>query len=207
MKLDACLDLPERLTERLASGPLGLSQRKKMSPQLSYGRHYGPAGPDARQAAVLVLLYRHADRWTVPLTKRPDTMKTHAGQISLPGGMLEAGERPIPAALRELHEELGIEPDKVQVLGELPATFVWISNFHVHAIVGALAERVAFIPNPAEVAEVIEFPLADLLDPANRSAHTIQRRGLAFAAPHYRYGNHQIWGATSKILTDLAAQL
>ena len=83
--------------------------RSRMSPELSYGRHAGPAPHTARSAAVVLLLFRRAGRWHLPLTERPLTLAHHAGQISLPGGAVDHGESSIEAARRELKEELGFD--------------------------------------------------------------------------------------------------
>ncbi len=86
--------------------------RSRFAPPLSYGRHFGPPAHDARPAAVMVFLYPRDGQWHLPLTVRPDTMLSHAGQISFPGGMVEAGEATRAAALRELEEELGVPSAK-----------------------------------------------------------------------------------------------
>src|SRR4051812_44121014 len=104
--------LPENLAERLAqrlTEPLpGRHVQARLQPELGYGRHFGPPLPGARQAAVLILLYRSAGEWIVPLTLRPTTMAAHAGQISFPGGSVDDGESVSAAACRELEEELGV---------------------------------------------------------------------------------------------------
>src|SRR5436190_4149358 len=106
-KLATADDLPLRLAAVLHAGPLSGSQRNRMSPELSYGRHAGPAPHTARHAAVVLLLFRRDGKWHLPLTERPDTLTRHAGQISLPGGVVDTGESSTEAALRELNEELG----------------------------------------------------------------------------------------------------
>src|SRR5262245_9119768 len=109
-------DLPQRLAAALAAGHRGETTRSRMAPQLSYGRHAGPAPYTARAAAVMLLLFRrdHTRRWLLPLTERPATLAHHGGQISLPGGSLDPGELSDAAARRELDEELGVN-DKVEL--------------------------------------------------------------------------------------------
>jgi hypothetical protein len=93
-------DLPERLTARLQMRLPGTAAQRTMQPELSFGRYAGPARPDARPAAVVVLLHQIDQQWFVPLMVRQKTLSHHAGQISLPGGMIEAGESSEEAALR-----------------------------------------------------------------------------------------------------------
>lgn len=197
--------LPELLTQRLLEPLPGVQARARLAPSLSYGRHFGPPAHDARNAAVLLLLYPHDGDWRLPLTVRPQTMLAHAGQISLPGGMVEPGESTCDAALRELDEELGIPSRDVVVLGALSPLYVFVSNFLVTPWVGSLAERPNMRPNPHEVDEVLEIPLGHFLDPANFGEHLFTRGELSFTVSHFRFGEHVIWGATSVILSELLA--
>ena len=112
-----------------------------MSPELSYGRHAGPAPHTARHAAVVLLLFRRDGRWHLPLTERPDTLAHHAGQISLPGGAVDAGESSTEAALRELDEELGFNAP-VEVLGQLADCYVFASDFLVTPWVSGRSLRI-----------------------------------------------------------------
>jgi hypothetical protein len=109
--------LPERLARRLRSALPGAAVQARYQPGASYGRHFGPAPASARPAAVLVLLYTQAGAWHLPLTLRPMFLADHAGQISLPGGAAEPGERSELAALRELEEELGVDARSIELLG------------------------------------------------------------------------------------------
>lgn len=200
-------DLPRRLANRLEQPLLGRRAVSSFAPELSYGRHQGPAPSSARPAAVLLLLYPHQGEWHVPLMVRPETMVDHAGQVSLPGGVIEPGESSAACALREWEEELGAPREGIELLGALTPLLVFISNFHVTCWVATMATRPVMCPNPAEVAEVIELPLAVLLDRAAHATHTIKRRSLEFRAPHLAYGQHKIWGATHILLGELACLL
>lgn len=141
----------------------------------------------------------------MPLTVRPSTMTDHAGQVSLPGGMIEPGETSQEAALRELEEELGVPADGIELLGRLSPLYLFVSNFCVDPWVAVLPERPRLKPSPSEVAEVLEVPLDHLLDPSNVGQHARDHRGLTFKAPHFRWQRHHIWGATSMILSELLA--
>lgn len=154
----------------------------------------------------MLLLYPHAGQWHVPLTLRPTSMANHAGQISLPGGMIERGESSRRAAQRELTEELG-PSDGIEFLGRLSEFYVWISNFVVTPWVAYVPHRPAWQPNPAEVQEVIELPVAHLLDPRHRGELLIERDSYQFTAPCYLWQEHRVWGATSMMLCELATIL
>src|SRR5438094_9654386 len=102
--------LTEDLTTRLARGLPGRAAQRAMAHRLAYGRHHGPVPDDARRAAVLLALHRTAAGWSIPASVRPQTMKAHAGQASLPGGRVESEETLVQTALREFEEELGPAP-------------------------------------------------------------------------------------------------
>ncbi len=165
------------------------------------------APPDARAAAVLLLLYPHDDEWCLPLTLRPDNLPAHPGQISLPGGANEPGETAAAAALREFHEELGADGQPIEFLGALSPLYVQASNYLVTPCVAVALSRPSFVANPAEVDEVLEVPLSHLLDPARFSSHVRQHQGQSYTAPHFAFQSHCIWGATCMILGEFVTIL
>ena len=132
-------------------------------------------------------------------------MSDHAGQVSLPGGMIDPGEESHVAAVRELEEELGIDRSTVQLLGRLSPLYLFVSNFQVIPWVGIATQRPKLQPNPDEVAELLEVPLDHLLDATNTGRHPRQFHGLNFSAPHLLWRTHHIWGATGMILGELLA--
>lgn len=200
-------DLRGLLLARLRDPLPPESVRARFAPGLSYGRHFGPAAHDARAAAVMILIYPRGHAWHVPFTVRPETMLSHAGQISLPGGMVEPGETTRDAALRELDEELGVSPASVEVLGILSPLYVFVSNIQVTPWLAMAREPVTFRPCDREVAEVLELPVAHLMNPAHVGLHHFRRGELEFSAPHFSWAEHRIWGATSIILAELLALL
>jgi len=202
---DMTEDLPERLAARLQMPLPPDAVRARFAPSLSYGRHFGPAAHDAREAAVLMLLYPRDGQWYVPFTVRPATMLTHAGQVSFPGGIVEPGESTRDAAVRELHEELGVPTTAVEVLGALSPLYVFVSNFQVTPWVAVARTPIEFQPCQQEVAEVLELPLSYIMDEANYGVHQYQRGELTFTAPHVTWGNHRVWGATSIMLAEFIA--
>jgi len=200
-------DLPAQLSTRLRHPLPGWSAHAPFQPELSFGRHRGPAPGGARPAAVLVLLYPRDGAWHVPMILRPAHMVDHANQVSLPGGTIEAGEDSREAALRELCEELGVPTDGIDVLGELSPLYLFASNFQVAPWVGAVRTLPKWQPNAHEVEQLLEVPLAHLVAPENRSFVTRRQRGLTFQAPCFDWQEHRIWGATSMVLAELVATL
>jgi 8-oxo-dGTP pyrophosphatase MutT (NUDIX family) len=177
-----------------------------MAPELSYGRHAGPAPPGARAAAVILVLFRRGGRWFVPLTKRPTTLLRHAGQVCLPGGTIEPGETSEQAAAREFREELGLDIP-IKMLGQLADCYVFASNFVVTPWLATIPDEPHWQPDAREVEQVVELPIDLLLDANSISSTTIHRSPLAFRAPCYRIDDACIWGATSVILSELAELL
>jgi 8-oxo-dGTP pyrophosphatase MutT (NUDIX family) len=158
-----------------------------------------------RRAGVLVPLFvRDAKLWTL-LTRRTESVEHHRGQISFPGGSEEETDESLYAtALRETEEELAIAPADVIALGSL-SPIVTVTDFYVEPFVAAVPQPYVWQPAEAEIAEVIEAPLATLMDPAILEQRTIPGREgtLLF----YHFGAHVIWGATARILSELLAAL
>lgn len=214
-------EMAARLTERLAqleTTPARQGLRWNMTPQLSYGRHRGPARLNSRRAAVAVGLYFDpAAGWILPLTRRPNTLRHHGGQICFPGGRIEAGESPAEAALREFEEELGVPADVVKICGTLPVQYVYASDNEVTPVVCVLRKpELPWSPDPAEVDQVIHFPLRVTCQQTSVASIWYQRGVQAaadpatrvalfrFRAPAYEHQSLRIWGATAVILDQLA---
>jgi len=199
--------LADALRRALARGLPGRVAQRAMTPELAYGRHHGPVPGDARRAAVLLAANPSQASWSIPAILRPATMRSHAAQVSLPGGMVEADETPEETALREFAEELGAPTSELQVLGALAPVYVFISNFEVTPIVAVSHEPLVVRPNRDEVEEVVHVPLLQLLDPACQANYIIRRGQLAFRAPYYAIAGREVWGATSLILAEFAELL
>ena len=177
------------------------------------GRGDHDLNPDLRptrsptSAAVLVPIVLWPAGMTILLTQRSDNLNDHAGQISFPGGRIEPDDADAArAAIREMQEEVGIEPDRVEVVGELDL-YVTRTGFQVTPIVAFVNPPFTVKPDPFEVAEVFEMPLSYLLDPANLERHSRQFEGRTryfYAIP---YGEHYIWGATAGMLVNLVQVL
>jgi len=201
-------DLPERLSAVMndSAGACSLVSAWRMSPELSYGRHSGPAPATARAAAVMLLLFQRAGRWHVPITKRPAALARHGGQISLPGGRIEPGETSAAAAQRELIEELGVGQSVMQ-LGQLPQRYVYASDYVVTPHVAWVESPPKWAPDAREVERVVELPLEVLFSQSCLGQMTIHRGPLSFHAPYFEYGSDRIWGATAVILAELGDSL
>jgi 8-oxo-dGTP pyrophosphatase MutT (NUDIX family) len=199
--------LPQKLAARLAEPLPGPMVGSRFEPHPRPWRHDDVAPPDAKPAAVLALLYPHEGKWYLPLTLRPTTLAAHAGQISLPGGAVESGETTAEAAIREFHEELGDDGQAIELLGSLSPLYVQASHYLVTSWVGVVGSRPRFERNPQEVEEILEVPLAHLLDPANFGGETRQYEGQSYSAPCFFFHSHHIWGATCMILGELVTVL
>jgi 8-oxo-dGTP pyrophosphatase MutT (NUDIX family) len=160
-----------------------------------------------RPAAVLVPLIEHEAGVTVLFTRRADTLRSHTGQTAFPGGRMDEGETPWAAALRETEEEIGLAPSHIELAGLLPS-YQTGSGYDITPVVGFVTPGFTLDPNPAEVAEVFEAPLAFVLDPKNherqfRDMPDGQRRSFYAIT----YDGHLIWGATAGILRVLHDRL
>ena len=140
------------------------------------------------------------------LTQRTAHLRDHAGQISLPGGRIEADEGPAAAALREALEEVGLAPGKVELLGGL-RHYDTITGFRIHPIVGWIEPPLEYTPDPFEVAEVFELPLSFALDAANHRRDSYERNGERRHFYVLPYQDRYIWGATAGILVNFARLL
>ena len=151
-------------------------------------------------AAVLLLVVNHADRQTVLFTQRTAHLAAHAGQISFPGGRLEAeDEDPVAGALREAQEEVGVAPSRVDVLGRLPE-YHTSTGYLVTPVVGWASAPLDYVPDPQEVADVFEVPLAFLLDSRNHRYESAFFKGRTRHFWAMPFGPRYIWGATAGML-------
>ncbi|WP_286233035.1 CoA pyrophosphatase [Thalassotalea sediminis] len=160
-----------------------------------------------RQSAVLVALVELNNNLQVILTKRSEHLRHHPGQISFPGGKVEAQDRNvIDTALREANEEIGISADNIEILGQLP-DYQTLTGFTISPIIALLSEMPHYIIDNNEVAHVFEVPLAHFLDQNNHIIVDIERHSRKHPVYYMPYHEHNIWGATAAILKDLCQHL
>lgn len=162
--------------------------------------------PPARPAATLLAIYPDdTGRLLIPVTVRRAELRAHAGEVSLPGGRVDAADASHEAAaLREAWEEIGLEPGSVRILGMLDEVWIPVSNYELRPFVGAVDRRPALVPQDAEVASIVELPLDVLFDADAVSLEEHLARGLRIRAGAYRFGGLTIWGATAMTLSMLA---
>ncbi len=153
-----------------------------------------------RPAAVLMPIVERHDGLTVLFTRRSDHLKAHAGQISFPGGRVEAGDLdPIATALRETDEEIGIKQPFIDVAGTM-TDYVTGTGFQITPVIGFVKPGFTLQPDPFEVAEVFEVPFDFLMDPKNHKRERIHWRGAMREYYAMPYHDHYIWGATAGML-------
>jgi 8-oxo-dGTP pyrophosphatase MutT (NUDIX family) len=199
-----------RLERRLAEPLPGLPAQLAMAPR----PRRVPADPfdpeRALPAAVLAILFQDRARDGLPqlaLTRRTDRVASHKGQICLPGGALDPGETPVAAALREAHEEIGVAPDMVRVVGRLTPVFISVSGYRMEPFVAVAAERPPFRVAQDEVDELLEVSLQTLLDPSLRAERVAPRDGVPVVIPYFSLEGGEVWGATAMVLAELASVL
>ena len=157
---------------------------------------------EARPAAVLVPIVRRPEALTVLFTQRTAHLKSHAGQVSFPGGRAEPGDAsPEFTALREAQEEIGLSPQHVEILGRLP-DYHTRTGYLVAPIIGLLTPPFELVPDPREVDEIFEVPLDFLLDPSNHVRQTRVLQGLTVGYYEMPYEGRHIWGATAGMIVN-----
>lgn len=155
--------------------------------------------PDARAAAVLIPVIG-GDEPSVLFTVRTETVRSHKGQISFPGGSIDPDDASAEAAaLRETQEEIGLDPATVEIVGELDTTPTFVSGFVISPFVGLLQDEPRITPNPDEVAEVLQVPLADL-DDEIRAEPGFAHAGRTYPTEAWIWRDYVIWGVTARLI-------
>jgi 8-oxo-dGTP pyrophosphatase MutT (NUDIX family) len=199
----------------------GLDAQLRMapSPRLGWDPLKFPDG--AHDGAALLLVYPTfaeatvgkplAETLHVPLTVRGSGLRNHTGQVSLPGGRVDQGETFEVAALREAAEEIGVDPNAIEVLGRLTPLHIPVSGFLLHPIVGYTSMRPAFQRAEWEVARIIEAPVDRLSDPATvkREIRTrvVKGQSIDVDVPYFDIDGEKVWGATAMVLAEFCAIL
>jgi 8-oxo-dGTP pyrophosphatase MutT (NUDIX family) len=193
----AGVPLPEDWLERLARVP-DVARPEDLS-------RFPTPQEGGRPSAVLMLFGADADGAPdLLLTQRADTMRRHPGQVSFPGGSQDsADDGPVGAALREAHEETGLDPEGVEVLGTLPALYLPPSGFVVTPVLAWWRQPSPVrVMDPAEVAAVVRVPLGELLDPGNRAT---VRHPSGYVGAAFEVRGLFVWGFTAGLLSRVLA--
>jgi 8-oxo-dGTP pyrophosphatase MutT (NUDIX family) len=192
-----------------------VAERQEITvPQIrrAIARHQPVLRPEfGAAAAVLVPLLPRPEGLHVLFTERSKELRAHAGQISFPGGRVEVADADAPAAaLREAHEEVGLDKEDVEILGMLDDCPTFVTGFVITPVVGLVnplaftsAGRYPWNPSPAEIAALHELPVADFLDPGNLRVEMREREGRMFELYWYTVRGQVVWGATARILNQL----
>ena len=200
-----------RLREALAAPLPGLDAQLRMAPNPRTGWDPTRFPEGARDGAGLVLLCPVGEMLHLPLTVRGTGLRTHTGQVSLPGGRVDEGESIEAAALREATEEIGVIPGSVEVLGRLTKIHIPVSGYVLHPVVGIAHARPDFRRAEWEVARILDVPLRLLADPTivKREQRTRTRDGQAVQVdvPYFDIDGEKVWGATAMILSEFLAVL
>jgi 8-oxo-dGTP pyrophosphatase MutT (NUDIX family) len=191
------MSLAETLRQALERG-------RRRTPSLLPGDALDEGG--ARTPAAVLVPVVDRPEPTVILTERPKTMRKHPGQISFPGGRIEAGEDAVAAALREAEEEIGLPRNRVEVIGTADR-YVTVTGFEVIPVVGVLPPDLPLAAHPGEVADMFEAPLHFLLDPGRQVERTVEWKGRERTYYEVEWQGRRIWGATAAMIVNLSRRL
>lgn len=201
----------ERLKERIQKGDLpGKTAQMRMVSERFRERYFEFVPNDeTRQGAVLILLYPEQDTLGLPLILRPQNEKgVHGGQVAFPGGQKEESDEDfIQTALREAQEEVNLDVNCVQVIGQISPLFVVASNFMIYPTVAFAESKPILTPNPTEVAEIFFADIAKLRAPHAIKKTVVSTNNYSFVAPYFDVAGKVVWGATAMMLSELIALL
>lgn len=199
-------DLDLRLRSRL--DPLGQPRAALVRSDFDLNPQFRPQSPQVlKPAAVLAPIVRRPTGWTLILTRRTDTMPSHAGQVSFPGGRVQPEDPDaLATALRETQEEIGLPPQALEPLGAFDP-YETVTGYAITPFVAYVDPGFAPVADPREVAEVFEAPLSFLFDPRNHERHEREWAGGTRAYYVMPYAQHFIWGATAGMIKALYHRL
>ncbi|WP_422362231.1 NUDIX hydrolase [Reichenbachiella sp.] len=197
----------ELLKTALKTEPLGMKAQKEMAPLPDVSQRFDrESAKKARQSAVMILLYQEQDKIKFPLIVRPQYPGVHSGQIALPGGKYEDDDSDlIYTALRETQEEVGVDINEVEVIGQLSELYVPPSNFNILPVIGLLSKAPQFILEEKEVEELVTADINVLNDKSKRKQKQMTfYSGLNVDVPYFDIEEKVVWGATAMILSEFA---
>lgn len=156
-----------------------------------------------RKAAVLIGLFKKNDEWCFSLIRRPMNEKNHPGQIALPGGAMEKNETLMNTALREAFEEVGINPEDVEIIGQLTPIPVPVSEYLIYPFVGVIDYEPEWVINEDEVEKIFILRMSELISSDNGYTEMWDLRGNKVEVPIFKVMNETVWGATAAVLSEL----
>lgn len=198
----------DELKQKLQQPLPGVKSHLKMAPKnrLEDLSTFNITPPLVRKSAVLILLFPDNGKLKTVFIKRSEYEGVHSGQISFPGGKFENTDSTFEAtALRETNEEIGVEPDNIEIIGQLTDFYIPPSNFLVKVFVGYTTKKPEYIPDKKEVQSILEVDIDEFYDSNNiaeKEFYSTSRKTAVFA-PHYLVNGLEIWGATAMILSEL----
>lgn len=203
-------DFIHELENRLQSPLPGREAQYKMAHAVR--QDTPPPPPDAREAGVLALFYPKPQEWHLALILRQNKnpKDRHGGQVSFPGGKRDPSDRNLQhTALREAEEEIGVDQRDIQILGSLTDLYIPVSNFLVQPYVGFVDYQPEFIPEPEEVAQVLEIPFAAFRDERNRQLKDvhINPQIILKQVPFFNVSQQTVWGATAMMINEMVVAL
>jgi len=193
----------QQLAQKMSTGALpGMDAQLNMAPETRKVELRKKADTDTRHSAVLMLFFPKNEQVHLVMIKRAADNSVHSNQIAFPGGKHEKEDISLMhTALRETHEEIGIHPSEVKILGQLTDLYIPPSNFMVTPFVGMMEKEPVFTPNE-EVERVLVIPLSDLINPKNTTEKTIQTRMGEWIVPCYTLDGEIVWGASAMMLAE-----
>jgi 8-oxo-dGTP pyrophosphatase MutT (NUDIX family) len=198
------------LSERISLGLPGIDAQLLMAPvhrinEIKSGLQYR----DSVKSSVLILLFPEEEKIKTVVMLRPAYVGVHSGQISLPGGKWETSDIDMATtALRETHEEIGVPPSEIRLLGQLSPLYIPPSNYLVFPYIGVSHSKPEFLKDPSEVQEIIEIDIAELLNKDTCTTRKLTfKDGSVLEVPCYTFGEIIIWGATAMIFSEFIALL
>ncbi len=192
-----------KLENRLLNPLPGPEVQYKMAPPDRDLRHLKFLENPSQQAAVLIILFQNDHRISTVFIKRTIDPGPHSGQISFPGGKSDSSDPSlIYTALRESHEEIGIDHKKVRLLGKLTPLLIPVSNFEVHPFVGYIDAGIQFRIQPEEVQFLISVPVEKLMEAETFSSMIVTIQNKDVRVPCFKVQGYNIWGATAMILRE-----
>lgn len=205
VKVSPGILLPEVLRQRFQNPPIWQPEITDESRQVMVADIIAKrqAAGKITEAAVLIPLLLKEDGLSVLLTQRTNHLRDHAGQISFPGGRMDPGDAgPNDTALRESEEEIGLDRNRVEIIGHMPQ-YLTVSGYSVTPVVGLVQAQAEYVLDEFEVADVFDVPLQFLMDPANHQVRMWQSEQGSRRFYAMPYENRFIWGATAGMLRNL----